>query len=293
MRSSLATYLSIFFVLLACGVLGVLFFSKKEPIRSNEILLAPPAVEMSTSSILGHSVEGRDLTVYSYGKGKTHILFVGGIHGGYEWNSTLLAYTMMDYFKSNQVVIPDTITVDIIPSANPDALYKVTGKEGQFKGDEVTRDIKTLESARFNANSIDLNRNFDCKWKPTSTWRSKTVNAGQAPFSEPESRLLQSLIQEKKPVLVVFWHSKANGVYASQCEHGILPETITAMNIYAEAAHYPAIQIFDAYETTGAADDWLASITVPAITVELKTHEDIDWEKNKAGVTAILEHYKK
>ena len=63
------------------------------------------------------------------------------------------------------------------------------------------------------------------------------------------------------------------------------------MKAYAVASGYPAIKSFDAYETTGAADDWLASVQIPAITVELKTHETTEFEKNFAGVKAMINYF--
>ena len=139
--------------------------------------------------------------------------------------------------------------------------------------------------------NIDLNRNFDCKWKSKSNWQNKVVNAGSMAFSEPESVTLRDYISKYHPDAVIFWHSKANGVYASQCEHGILPKTLDIMKAYTNASGYPAIKSFDAYETTGAADDWLASINIPAITVELKTHETTEFEQNFAGVKAIINYF--
>ena len=65
------------------------------------------------------------------------------------------------------------------------------------------------------------------------------------------------------------------------------------MNTYAQASGYPAIDSFDAYVVTGAAEDWLASIGIPAITVELKTHEGMDLGKNIAGTQAVIERYTK
>jgi hypothetical protein len=144
---------------------------------------------------------------------------------------------------------------------------------------------------RFNANDVDLNRNFDCKWQPESTWRSKKVSAGAAPFSEPESAALRDLVATIKPVAAIFWHSQANAVYASECNDGILPGTRTLMNIYASAAGYPTIDTFDSYPVTGDVEGWLASIGVPAITVELKTHESIEWEKNLLGIRALFSQY--
>jgi len=238
---------------------------------------------------LGLSVEGRDIESYTFGSGDTHLLFVGGIHGGYEWNSVLLAYNVMDYLTENPSSIPDNITVTIIPSANPDGVYKVVGKEGRFSALDVPSE--GTEAGRFNANGVDLNRNFDCKWQPESTWRGNMVSAGSGVFSEPEARAIQNFVDENDPRAVVFWHSQANAVYASECENGILPETIKIMNTYAEAAGYPSVDTFDAYEITGDSEGWLASIGIPAITVELSTHNSIEWNKNLQGVKALFEYY--
>jgi hypothetical protein len=64
------------------------------------------------------------------------------------------------------------------------------------------------------------------------------------------------------------------------------------MNIYSKASGYKAVDSFDAYPITGDAEGWLASIGVPAITVELSTHETIEWERNLAGIKALLEYFK-
>jgi len=58
------------------------------------------------------------------------------------------------------------------------------------------------------------------------------------------------------------------------------------------AAGYQAIESFDDYEVTGSSDGWLASIGIPALTVELQTHETIEWEQNLSGIEALFEYYK-
>jgi hypothetical protein len=239
---------------------------------------------------IGKSVEGRTIEAYTYGTGATHVLFVGGIHGGYEWNSVLLAYQFMDYFEANPAAVPKNISVTIVPNANPDGVFAVIGKNGRFTLADVPK-TEDQSAGRFNANEVDLNRNFDCKWQPKSTWRSKTVSAGTEAFSEPEARAVRDLVLAEKPATVVFWHSQANAVYASECESGILPETLEVMNTYAEAANYPAVETFDSYAVTGDAEGWLASINIPAITVEMTTHESVEWDKNLAGVQALLKHF--
>ncbi len=121
--------------------------------------------------------------------------------------------------------------------------------------------------------------------------KGNKVGAGTAPFSEPESRAIRDFVFAFKPTAAIFWHSQANAVYASECTDGILPQTLDTMNAYARAAGYPAVTSFDAYAITGDSEGWLASIGIPAITVELKTHNTIEWEKNRAGITELFQYY--
>ncbi len=283
------TIIIIIFIVIVLGVVAVLSFSKKEPVV---IPVVVKEILEPVHKVIGRSVDGRDIDSYTYGSGEKRLLLVGGIHGGYEWNSVSLVYLFKDYLDANPEIVPKNITVTVIPSANPDGVFRVTGKEGRFDISDVSKDKKVLASGRFNANEVDLNRNFDCKWQPKSTWQQKTVSAGTKPFSEPESEALRSFISENNPSAVIFWHSQSNGVYASQCERGILPGTLEIMNVYSSASGYPAIKTFDAYVTTGAIEDWLASINIPAVTVELSTHETLEWEKNLAGIKAILQYYR-
>ncbi len=247
---------------------------------------------VSTQEVIGKSVAGRPIEAYSFGTGPKELLFVGGMHGGYEWNSALLAYTFVDYFRANPDVIPEDVTVRIIPNINPDATFRITGKEGRFTASDIPSEAD-LAQARFNANGVDLNRNFDCKWQPQSMWRGRVVSAGTSAFSEPESAALRDYVAQYTPEAVVFWHSQANNVYASECEEGVLPQTLVVMQTYANAAGYGAVPSFDAYPITGDAEGYLASIGIPAVTVELQNRTSIDWDKNLAGVEALFALYTK
>lgn len=294
MRPPLKNFTIIIFVIiivLGIGALAFFLLNKKEP-------AVPIKVEETKSvevkrEIIGTSVQGRNIEGYTYGEGSKKLVLVGGIHGGYEWNSVLLAYQMMDYLEKNPSTIPANLNVTIIPSANPDAVYKVTGKEGRFTIADVSKDEVLLASARFNENKVDLNRNFDCDWKPEAVWRSQKVSAGTAPFSEPESKALQQFFIKNNPVGVVFWHSQANAVYAADCKGVFLPKTLEIMDLYANASGYTAHKTFDSYAINGASDGWLSSIGIPALTVELKTHEAVEFDQNLLGVKALLEYYDK
>ncbi|MCA9951333.1 MAG: hypothetical protein KDE48_16900 [Anaerolineales bacterium] len=57
-------------------------------------------------------------------------------------------------------------------------------------------------------------------------------------------------------------------------------------NVYGLASSYPQNAGFQFYDITDDAGNWLAMQGIPAITVELTTHETIDWRMNLAGLTA-------
>ncbi|MEN9560912.1 MAG: hypothetical protein RIQ56_185 [Candidatus Parcubacteria bacterium] len=266
---------------------GWLFLQKPTPAPAP--LVAEEVAPDPRVAVIGESYEKRKIESFTFGTGNSHIVFVGGVHGGYEWNSVLLAHQVADYLTQNPEAVSKSLTVTIIPNLNPDGVYKVIGKEGRFSAADVPQSDHS--AGRFNAQGVDLNRNFDCKWQPEATWKGKKVSAGSAPFSEPETLALKTFLEKSSPDAVIFWHSQANAVYASECERGILPETLQVMNTYAEAAGYKSVQSFDAYPVTGDAEGWLASIGIPAITVELSSHESIDWEKNLKGVQAVLKQF--
>ena len=265
--------------------LSAFFLKDEEDVLVEPEIIVEPAVEEVVlpvvNEVIGQSVEARDIEVYRFGTGETNLLFVGGIHGGYEANTVDLANAMIEHFGNNLSEIPEHITMHIIPNLNPDGYARLLATDQTYSDAQ----------RRFNANGVDLNRNFACKWQPESTWRGNVVSAGTAAFSEPEAAALRDYVNLHTPKAAVFWHSKANNVYASECENGVLPETITLMNTYALAGDYGAVEKFDAYEVTGDAEGWLATLNIPAVTVELETRNDMEWNRNLRGVMAVLELY--
>lgn len=240
---------------------------------------------------IGTSVEGRPIVAYHYGEGEKRLVFVGGIHGGYSWNTVLVAYELMDHLETNPDVIPSNVRVSVIPVMNPDALAVAVDKEGRFEPSDVSMTAaKTIES-RLNANNVDLNRNFDCDWQESGTWQSRTVSGGESVFSEPESQALRNFVASSTPSAVVVWYSAAGGVFASSCHNDVSEETSDLTRIFAEASGYRAYEEFDFYEITGDMVNWLAREKIPAISVLLSNHEDVEWEENRKGIEALFKYY--
>lgn len=284
-------------VLIALGIYYFVNTSKEVVVDTNQVPAKATSTVATTTpvnkdmTIIGKSVEGRDITAYHYGTGQDEILFVGGIHGGYEWNTALLAFQAMDYLKTNPTAVPANLKVTVIPVLNPDGLVKVAGTSTKFSAADVSKTESVLVSGRFNGNTVDLNRNFDCDWQAKAVWQSKSVSGGSSAFSEPESQAVKSYIQAQDPVAVVVWYSAAGGVFSSSCHNGVLSETKALTNAFAKASGYPAYEEFNFYEITGDMVNWLAKEKIPAISVLLTNHTDTEWTKNLAGIKAIIKYY--
>ena len=87
----------IILIIIFAGVFVLLKnITKKIPVP---IQVVVPAFKQE---VIGKSVVGRNIEAYTFGNGQNQLVFVGGIHGGYEWNSVLLAYKFIDYLKAKK-----------------------------------------------------------------------------------------------------------------------------------------------------------------------------------------------
>ena len=111
------------------------------------------------------------------------------------------------------------------------------------------------------------------------------VSAGGAPFSEPETLALASLIRDVRPQAVLFYHSAANGVYAGDC--GGNGNSATLGQVLGVATGYNFGEAFSAYPVTGTAPSWVDSLGIASADVELATANDTEFERNVHGLTAV------
>lgn len=160
------------------------------------------------------------------------------------------------------------ITLLLIPVLNPDGWARGRIVEG-----------------RFNGNGVDLNRNWGCGWSESAEWRLGPVDPGTAPFSESETLALGGLITQIQPQAVIFYHAAVNGVFAGDCDSASQSFTLAA--VYGEASGYPYGEAFSEYDLTGTAPNWLDSIGIPAVDVELASAEFAEFNRNLNGILAV------
>jgi len=300
-------------VLVLAGAIGYFIInSKNEQVAVNTV---PPTTESETTTqpevatttkteenaavtergdetVIGTSVNGSNITAYHFGTGEKELLFIGGIHGGYSWNTALVGYELVDYLDANPNLIPADVTITVIPVLNPDGLKATVGTTGRFSATDAIAINETARIAgRFNADEVDLNRNFDCEWNETGTWQNKEVSGGSAPFSEPEASAIKAYITAHKPTAAVVWFSSEGKVYPSACGGTPSKESVTLAATFANAAGYGAAAEFNAYNITGDMVNWMAKQNIPAISVLLTDYKNTEWDKNLAGVKAVINTY--
>lgn len=128
-------------------------------------------------SIAGISVEKRPIMYHVIGQGPEVIFILAAIHGD-ESAGIPLAKRLADYLQKQQVLLRGR-TVVLMPVANPDGLAK---------------------NSRYNANEVDLNRNFE------SPNRINKEEFGLMALSEPEAHIINRFIRQYTPERIVSIH---------------------------------------------------------------------------------------
>jgi hypothetical protein len=227
----------------------------------------------SGAFIIGSSVSGRPIDVYRFGTGSVERLIVAGIHGGSEANTTQLAYELMNYISEHPDVIPDGVTLYILPCLNPDGAARSQDANG-----------------RVNDNGVDLNRNWDANWQADwprdGCWNQGPSTAGPLAMSEPETIALANFIRGHHFDAILSYHSAGLGIFAGgqpPLEASIrLAEAVAAVSPYP----YPPVDTGCLY--TGGLVDWAANQGIAALDIELSTHVGTDFDINLAILNAFL-----
>lgn len=246
----------------------------------------PPVFETSTPFVLrdgtyggiriiGYSVAGRPIEVYTFGQGEREYLIVAGIHGGYEGNTIALANELIDYLTEHPDVIPSSAKLHIIRNMNPDGEARSDGVDG-----------------RVNNDGVDLNRNFPSEnwtadWDRDGCWIYRPTTGGLYGGSEPETRTVMGFIMNHRIVALISYHSAALGVFP-----GGVPWTAESKRLaqaLSRETRYPYPPIDTGCEYTGTLADWAVENGVgAAVDMELSTHKNTDLDRNLRALKVFL-----
>lgn len=217
------------------------------------------------ATIIGLSVSGRPIEVYTFGQGERQRMIVAGIHGGYEWNTIALADELIAYLDAHPEQIPGDLTLYILRALNPD---------GDARGHD--------QLGRANEHNVDLNRNFPTNWQVdwerNGCWKEPPVTGGDSPASEPETRALVKFIGTHKIEALISYHSAALGVFPGGTPWD--EDSIRLAKALADITPYD----YPPHDTgclyTGTLADFGVEMGAAAVDMELSNHRDTDFEIN-------------
>lgn len=216
-------------------------------------------------SVLGYSAGNRPIPIYRWGNGSVNKLIVCDIHGGYERNTYELCLQIIEALNENSSLIPVDVTLYLVPSLNPDGL------------EQGTRVI----DARVNDNGVDLNRNWPYEWKSSNSFKGQILSAGTEPLDQPETKAVEAFIREKQVESVVFYHSTWGVVFSNTATNASdLGEKM------AEATGYRHVNGLSG--ENGEARDYLGTLDIPALEIELTSWTATEFDQNWPGVLVYL-----
>jgi hypothetical protein len=240
------------------------------PVLSPSLTFTPLPGDLN---IIGYSVAGRPLQVYSFGNGAVHRMVIAGIHGGYEWNTIALADKLIVHFTAHPELVPPDVTLFILRSLNPDGEARARTVDG-----------------RVNENGVDLNRNWPALWQADwprrGCWIYRPVTGGAEAASEPETQALMNYLGASHIDALINYHSAALGIFA-----GGQPPDAASLNL-AEAvdavSNYPYPPIDTGCHFTGQLIDWASQNGIAALDIELTNHRNTDFEQNLRIMQVLL-----
>ena len=245
--------------------------------RSTSIVVQTPTPFVLTGNlrptVIGYSVSGRPLEVYTFGHGERQRMIVAGIHGGYEWNTIALADELIKYIYEHPEVIPTDVTLYILRNMNPDGDARDHGIDG-----------------RVNDHGVDLNRNFPTNWAANwdrdGCWNYGPTTGGAGPASEPETRAVMGFLQNHRVEVLISYHSAALGVFP-----GGEPweeRSIQFAEKLADVTDYPFPPIDTGCIFTGTLADYAVELGAISGDMELATHKFTDFKKNLKALEVLL-----
>lgn len=137
-----------------------------------------PLFEETKELLAGKSVQGRDIKYTVHGNGSDVVLIIGGIHGNEPAGVKIVQ--KLDKILNDKPYKAVGKTIVLLPIANPDGYAK---------------------NSRYNANNVDLNRNF------STNNRVNSRTNGSKGLTEPESVALFNLINKYNPQKIISIHS--------------------------------------------------------------------------------------
>ena len=186
----------------------------------------PDLISVAT---LGESVEGREIPMFTLGKGKREIILCGGMHAREYITVNFLMYMTEhycigyvndeDYRGYNYRLLLDNVRFVVVPMLNPDGV--ALAQQGENYAN-VPEDIAPAgekqggyHAWKSNIRGVDLNANWPYRWNSDRKAKSPSYQnyPGPEPLSEPETQAMAALLAASPFYALCSFHTSGEIIY--------------------------------------------------------------------------------
>ena len=267
--------------------------------------------DLVDAKVIGTSEYGRNIYAVALGKGDATV-FINGSHHAREWITTTVNMNMIDkyanaYEKGSKIngydakEILNSTTIWFIPMVNPDGVtLQQTGltsfpKQDHAKLVKMNDGSKNFKRWKANGKGIDLNRQYDARWKYLgggSIPKFKNYK-GKSPESAKETQVVLDFVKDTDPEMAISYHSSGQILFWKYGQTGSrYTRDRTHARKISSMTGYRLISP-SGYTGGGGFSDWFSTVEKkPAYTIEVapyagETHVPIKyfkkiWQENAA-----------
>jgi murein tripeptide amidase MpaA len=181
-------------------------------------------------TVIGKSVDNRNIYAIKLGKGSKEI-FINGAHHAREHMTTNLLMEMLDTYAYSYMLngsvdgynardILNKTSIWFVPMVNPDGVTLVQKGYKSAKNPafvlKLNNNSKDFSSWKANIRGVDLNRQYPADWgniKNDTGKRSSKNYKGTKPLSEPEVKAVYNFTLQHKFKTAVAYHSSGEILY--------------------------------------------------------------------------------
>ncbi len=244
---------------------------------------------MVSSDVIGRSVQGKDIYALTVGRGPVYVLLTAGVHARENANTPLIMQCLFDYLYAaaagdeEKAQMLDKVTLVVVPLVNPDGYEYCLKKHNGKK--------------KTNANNVDINRNFPCKYWGSKVKKPGNFYPGLFPGSEPETQAIMALFDRYSFALAIDIHSRAREIICQKGGYTVddistseNPETLNEISLslaryLREDIKYKLIKELKVKKgEEGTLTDYAFSRGVPTI-----TFETLKYRKNRLASPAEIQ----
>lgn len=267
-------------------------------------------------NIIGTTVDNRDIYELVLGNPSAPkcVMFQATAHAR-EYMCSQLVMKQVEYYldnyekkynKQSYHEIFDKVCVRIVPMTNPDGVTIAQKGINGIRNKKLRKKLKKMRGIgnpsrwKANARGVDLNRQFDYRFKKNKSLSKYACYAGYGgprPASENESKALLYVVNTYKPKAVVNYHAMGNVIFHNYAGNKATKKKVVKLT--SKIRSITGYSYISTSQSPGFANYLIKKKNIPSTTVEIGTNTTpvpisqfpTVWRQNKNVMAAVAQMY--